>query len=168
MIPLPSMPYIVAIAAVVAGATGGWMFRGLVADKAIAKLEASISQERERYSKAAQEAEAKARKVEQQRVEELGKIEHDAAKRTRDLQIDAARARAAADSLRAHIARLAGSGSPASDSGVAVLGPSTEDAAPVLAVVLRESLERNLALAEFADAAHASGLACERAWGALK
>lgn len=167
MIPMPSIAVIGAVVAVMAGAAGGWMARGTVADRQIAELQAQVAQERQRHADAARAAEAKARAVEQRRVEELGRIEHESAKRTQAVQVDAAAARRAADSLRQHIAALAASHQAPSDSAPADSSPSADPAVGVLAVVLRESVERNIKLAEFADAAHGAGLACESAHQAL-
>jgi hypothetical protein len=170
MIPLP-MPYLIAgtaLAALLAGSVAGWTARGVIADRAVAELQTLQAQERQRHADAARKAEADARAVEQQRVEKLAGIEHESAKRTRDLQIDAARANAAASSLRQHIARLAGGGEAPGDSGTASVGEATSGTGLVYANVFGQVIERSVQLAEFADRAHAAGLACEASYQALR
>ncbi len=160
---------VVALTAVIAcfvGASGGFLARSVIADRDMAEVKALHAQERQRYAEAAQAAEQKARQVEQERVEALGRIESEAAKRTQDLQADAAAARRAADSLRQHIARLAGqtaSNPAATDSGEATTGPGL-----LLTDLFSRTLDRTVELAEYADRARTAGLACEAAYQALR
>ena len=170
MMPL-STPYLIAVVAVVgvlAGAAGGWSARGVVADRAVAEMQASIAQERQRNADAARAAEARARETEQRRAAAVERIERESFQRNQTLAADAAAARRAASSLREHIGRLAASGAAASDSGTAGSGPPADPASGMLAVVLGQAVDRAAELAAFADAAHSAGLACERAWETLK
>jgi hypothetical protein len=170
MIPLSS-PYllaVVAVAGVLAGSFGGWTARGVVADRAIAELQVAQAQERQRSADAARAAEAQAREVEQDRVKKLEAIENEARTRTASLAADAAAARRAADSLRQHIARLAAGGQTASDPAPAVSGPPAAGPGLVLAELLIRSVDRTVELAAAYDAANAAGLACERAYDAVR
>jgi hypothetical protein len=170
MIPL-STPYLIAIGAVVtflAGAAGGWAARGVIADRAVAELQASIAQERQRSADAARAAEARARETEQRRAAAVERIERESFQRNQTLAADAAAARRAADSLRQHVARLAAGGQTASDPTPAGSSTPADPASGMLAVVLGQAVDRAAELAAFADAAHSAGLACERAWETLK
>lgn len=151
-----------------AAAAGGWMARGWKADRDIAELQALHAQERERHANAARAAEAKAREIEQSRQLSIERIERESFSRNQAIQADAASARAAADSLRKHIARLAGGGSASSDSGAADISTTAAGTGLVLADVLGRSVDRTVELAAFADAAHAAGLACERSFQAVR
>lgn len=169
---LPPMPILIAagaLAAVLAGSAAGWSARRVIADRDIAELQAAQAQERERHADAALAAEAQARATEARRVEELGRIEHDAAKRTAAVQADAGRARAAADLLRQHVARLAASGGSApGDPAAAPSGEAATGPGLVLAELFGRADDRAGELASWADAAHSAGLACERAYDAVR
>ena len=170
MIPLP-MPCLLAgtaLAALLAGSVGGWTARGVIAERDIAEVHALQAQERQRHADAARKAEADARAIEHERVASIERIERESFKRNQALQADAASARLAADKLRKHIARLAGSSSATSDSGAASVGEATAGTGLVYANVFGQVIERSVQLAEFADRAHAAGIACEASYQALR
>ena len=166
--PTPMLLLAGALAAFLAGSAAGWSARAVIADRAVAELQASIAQERQRHADAARAAEAKARLTEQARAASIERIERETFTRTQALAADAAAARRAADSLRQHVARLAGRGAAADDPGPAGLGTPAAETSNLLAVVLAESVERNLILAATADAAHSAGLACVKSYEALR
>ena len=80
---------------------------------------------------------------------------------------DAVAARASADGLRADVARYRAAARAAQHSGTATSGPTTGDALDLLADLFSRADTRAGELAEFADAAHAAGLTCERSFDAL-
>ena len=80
---------------------------------------------------------------------------------------DAGAARAAADSLRADVARYRAAARAASNPGSATAGPAAADALDLLADLFSRADQRAGELAEFADAAHAAGRTCQRSYDAL-
>ena len=80
---------------------------------------------------------------------------------------DAAAARAAADGLRADLARYRNSARAASHPCAAAAGPPASDALDLLADLLTGADEAAGELAAAADLAHAAGLTCERAYDTL-
>ncbi|ARU06130.1 hypothetical protein CCO03_16925 [Comamonas serinivorans] len=95
-------------------------------------------------------------------------------KETQDGQdrIDAARrdaigARAAADGLRADLARYRAAARATQDPCAAAAGPPASDALDLLADLLTGADEAAGELAAAADLAHAAGFTCERAYDAL-
>jgi hypothetical protein len=160
---------IVALTSALISGLGGWLVRGNIADRDVAKLQATHAQERKQFSDAARLAEAKARATEQRRVTDLEAIQNEANKRTAALQADVVSARAAADSLRKHVARIAAArGGPASDSAASASSQTTAETGSLLSDVFVESIDRVVELAAYADAARAAGLACEQAYEAVR
>lgn len=90
-----------------------------------------------------------------------GQARKDAARR------DAAAARTERGRLLADLARYRAAARAAADSGAAAAGPAAGDALDLLADLLGRADARAGELAEFADAAHAAGLTCERSHDAL-
>ena len=90
-----------------------------------------------------------------------GQTRIDAARR------DAGAARAVADSLRADVARYRAAARAASNPGSATAGPAASDALDLFADLLSRADARAGELAEFADAAHAAGITCQRSYDAL-
>ena len=80
---------------------------------------------------------------------------------------DAVAARVSADGLRADVARYRAAARSATNSGVAAAGPTASDALDLLADLFGRADEAAGELAEFADAAHAAGLTCQRSYDAL-
>ena len=80
---------------------------------------------------------------------------------------DAAAARTERERLLADVARYRAAARAASGSGAATSGPTTGDALDLLADLFSRADQAAGELAEFADAAHAAGLACERSYDAL-
>lgn len=80
---------------------------------------------------------------------------------------DAAGARTERDRLRADVARYRAAARAASNPGSATAGPTTADALDLLADLFSRADARAGELAEFADAAHAAGLTCQRSYDAL-
>ncbi len=157
-----------AIAALLAGSVAGWTARGVIADRNMAEVQALHAQERQRHADAARKAEADARAVEQARTAKLEAIQNEADKRTAALSRDADAARRSADSLRQHVARLAGSYQAASDSGVASSSEATAGPGLLLTDLFSRTLDRTVELAEYADRARTAGLACEQAYEAVR
>lgn len=82
---------------------------------------------------------------------------------------DAARARAALDGLRRQLAAVASTDSPAATGAEpADTGPATSATGDVLADMLGGGGAALVELAQFADAAHAAGVTCERSAAALR
>ena len=80
---------------------------------------------------------------------------------------DADGARTERDRLLADVARYRASARASQHSGAATAGPTTSDALDLFADLLSRADQRAGELAEFADAAHAAGLTCERSYEAL-
>lgn len=113
-------------------------------------------------------AQERARAEEQRRRREHEQIAQQTAERIRQAQADAARAAAAAGRLRTHVATLAAACGASADPAVA--GSSETAAGPglLLADLFSRADDRAGELARFADSAHAAGVACERAYEALR
>ncbi|MBF5006827.1 DUF2514 family protein [Diaphorobacter caeni] len=80
---------------------------------------------------------------------------------------DAAAALTERERLLAEVARYRAAARAAQHPGAAPSGPATGDALDLLADMFTRADERAGELAEFADAAHAAGLTCERSYDAL-
>ena len=80
---------------------------------------------------------------------------------------DAVAARASADSLRADVARYRAAARSATGTSATAAGPTTSAALDLLADLFGRADEAAGELAEFADAAHAAGLTCQRSYDAL-
>ena len=159
---------IATLSALLTGLGAGWLARGVIAERDMAEVKSLHAQERERHAQAAQQAEAKARLTEQARVAAIERIEHETFTRTQAIQADAAAARRSADSLRNHIARLAGSGSAPSDTAAAPSSEAATGPGLVLTELFSRTLDRTVELAEYADRARTAGLACEAAYATLR
>lgn len=99
-----------------------------------------------------------------QTTQTLAGISQDAKQSSDKAHADARAADIAADGLRKRIAELVAA---ARNSAPVGGSPSAGDPIGVLADVLSRADERAGKLAEFADAAHIAGLACERSYDAL-
>ena len=80
---------------------------------------------------------------------------------------DADGARTERDRLLADVARYRAAARAASNPGAPTAGPTTGDALDLFADLFSRADARAGELAEFADAAHAAGLTCERSYDAL-
>ena len=80
---------------------------------------------------------------------------------------DAVAARTERDRLLADVARYRAAARAASYPGARTAGPTTGDALDLFADLFSRADARAGELAEFADAAHAAGLTCERSFDAL-
>ena len=80
---------------------------------------------------------------------------------------DADGARTERDRLLADVARYRAAARAASNPGAPTAGPTTGDALDLFADLFSRADARAGELAEFADAAHAAGLTCERSFDAL-
>lgn len=153
----------------VVGAGGAWVVRGWQAG-------AQLQTERAAYARALADAEAAttravedARTKEQRRADAVQEIADHAHAQLAAARADAGRARAAADRLR----RAADAYAAAVCGGAAADSPSTASSAPatgpglVLADLFGRADARAGELAAAFDAAHAAGVACERAYDAL-
>lgn len=136
-----------ALALLAAGAQT-WRLHALQRDVARAELE---------RAEAAREAERLARRSMETIADETDRTLARA-------RADAAAARSAADGLRV---AAASAGAACRDAGPAAPGAPASAAGLVLADVLGRAAERAAELAAAADAAHAAGSACERAYGAV-
>lgn len=157
------------IAAVVVGGSlvaGGWMARGVLADRKIAQIRADQAE------KIAQ-AEAAARAREHAIIDRTEEIVRDARQTVENLRADAAAAVVAADGLRVAAARYAARRCPAApvapaSGGAPAIVPSGMHDGDRLLRVLGELDGAAGALAAHADRARAAGLACERAYEAVR
>ena len=80
---------------------------------------------------------------------------------------DADGARSERDRLLADVARYRTAARATQHSGAPASGPTTGDALDLFADLFSRADQRAGELAEFADAAHAAGLTCERSYDAL-
>jgi hypothetical protein len=146
-----------ALAAVLVAA--GWIPRGWIAEREIAEL-------RESQARAQAQAIQAAREEEKRRAQAIQEVADEARERSAELARDAAAADDVSRRLRDHIFRLvaADAGSPAPSLG----GPPTGGAGLVFAQLLVRADDRAGELAAFADAAHAAGLACQRAYDKVR
>lgn len=101
-------------------------------------------------------------------AEKIEKVTQDAQATKKAQRADLDAAHAAAGRLRADLDRYRASAHAAAHSGTAAGGATAGDAIGVLADVLARADARAGELARFADAAHAAGVACERAYDAVK
>lgn len=118
------------------------------------------------YAKAIAEQKAADEQEEQRRNAELQKIQADAQQRIDAARNDAINAAAKSGRLQQQLANIRKQlvgystaesiGNPAADTGV------------LLAQLLSESVERNRQLADYADRARESGLACEAQYNSLR
>ena len=138
----------------------------------LARAQADHAQQVTAWQEAVARAEAHARHVEQQRAAEMEEIARDAQTRIDRARRDAAAADDVARKLRAHIALLVmpapSGGAPARDPAAAPAGTPAAGPGLMLAQLFRGADDRASELARWADQAHAAGIACERAYDALR
>ncbi len=115
----------------------------------------------------AAEFEARSRIEEQRRRDEMEQVTQHAEQQLATLRADAAAARGAAERLRRTLSELQ-QNSTRTDSSVTNTGASGRTSSGVLADVLAESVERNQQLAAEADRRRIAGLACEKAFDAMR
>lgn len=108
-----------------------------------------------------------ARIEEQRRTAAQTEIANVATKDAETARADARAADSVADRLRQRVAELVAAGRNPGNPTSAGAGPATGDPLDVLADVLGRADKRAGDLAEYADAAHIAGQACERAYDAL-
>ena len=153
----------------VVGAGGAWVVRGWQAG-------AQLQTERAAYARALADAEAAttravedARTKEQRRADAVQEIADHAHAQLAAARADAGRARAAADRLRSAATAYATAtcGGPAADSPAAPGSASAAGPGLVLADLFGRADDRAGELAAAFDAAHAAGVACERAYDTL-
>lgn len=108
-----------------------------------------------------------ARAEEQRRTEEQSRIADEARKDSDTARADANAAHAVAERLRQRLGELVAAGHAAGNSATAGPSQAAGDPLDVLADVLSRADKRAGELAEYADAAHVAGQACERAYDAL-
>ena len=159
---------ILAMAALLAGA--GWWARGIQAERDSALAAATHSQAMRAMADAAATASEHARATERAASDRIATISTQAHDALQTAHRDAAAADRVAGQLRQHIARLAApaAGGAAGDSGLAAAGPPAAGPGLVLADLFGRADDRAGELARFADQAHAAGLACERAFDAVR
>ena len=156
-----------AVAATVFAGVQTWRLHNLATD--YAQAQARHQQERAAAERAAHEAIAAYRVREQNLAAEFARLQGETRVQVERATRDAANARAALERLR-HAARAAAApdrGGAPPDTPTAVGGAPTAGAGLVLADVLGWCGARLVELGEFADRAHAAGLACERAYDAV-
>lgn len=102
----------------------------------------------------------------QRREEEKKAYEQDAQKRISQANADAATAAGSAGRLQQQIATIRKQLSDHSDA-IGISNP-TGTTSDMLAIVLSKSVERNVELARYADAARESGLTCQNQYNSLR
>lgn len=137
----------------------GWIPRGWIAERELAEL-------REAHAQAQAKSIQAAREEERRRITALEEVAHEAQKRSAELARDAAAADDVARRLRDHVFRLAAA--TAADPSAPGSGQATGGTGLVLAQLFSRADDRAGELAAFADQAHAAGLACQRAYEALR
>lgn len=159
---------ILALAALLTGS--GWWARGIQAERDVAHAAAAHAQALRSLADAATTASEHARAAERGASDRIHAIATEAHDAIQNAYRDAAAADRVAQQLRQHIARLVApaAGGAASDPGAAAAGPPAAGPGLVLADVLGRADGRAGELARFADQAHAAGLACERAFDAVR
>jgi hypothetical protein len=165
---LKALPWraIVTVAGAVCLFAVGWLVNGWRLGADIADLHAARQQDRaERAQQLAQAVEA-GRAEEQRRTAAQAGIANAAKKEAEDARADARAAHAAAVGLRQQASALAGRGDAVCAAAPGDSAPAF-DASRMLADVLSRIDERAGVLAEYADAAHIAGQACERSYDAL-
>ena len=171
-----------------AGAVAGALLAGGIQQTRVSTAKADLAQVREQHAKAVADAAtaqalANAQALEIERAltakeqalqATIDKQAEDARHAEQTRLADRAAADAAADRLRerlATITRAASAGARVqadTSASLAIERASAADTTRVLADVLQRASDRAGALADFADRAHAAGLACERAYGSAR
>ncbi|MCU0957821.1 MAG: DUF2514 domain-containing protein [Hydrogenophaga sp.] len=142
-----------------AGGAGAWWVRGQSADREVAEL-------REEVAVAREAAVSDALRLRQAQERAVEKVQSDAERTAAAARRDAAAAADLAGRLRQHVIALAIA--TAADPPAAGPGPATGGTGLVFADVLGRAEARLRALAGYADQARISGLACERAYEAVR
>ena len=163
---MPVRLIVAAIASAIVLALAGWWHLGQVkqAERAVHAHYAVVLADIRDKTAAAQ---AKFRATETAWQTRIEKETRDGQDRIDTARRDAAGARAAADSLRADLARYRAAARATAHSSAAAAGPPADTAIDLLAELFGGADTRAGELAEFADLAHAAGLTCERAFDAL-
>lgn len=158
---------LLASAALSAAFVAGSRYEGARKDVVIASMQADQARERER------EALAQVNAVDRARLEERAKRNaqqeaiNDAIKQRDQAQAAARAADAAGRELRARATALANAARRPAGAATVASCEAAENAAVVLADLFGRADARAGDLAEFADAAHIPGQACERSYDAL-
>lgn len=147
------------IAALLAGAAA-WNVQGWRYDAQIADIHRAQAQ-------ALADAQAQARAVEQQRAAAIEKVQDDAQEQIAAANADAAAASDAAGRLRVELEKLR-TRVAARRAGAAAGGPPAEDVVGLLAQLFSDADDAAGVLAKDLDASRAAGLACERAYDAMR
>lgn len=158
------------VAAIALAATHLWVYRlgGSAERTAHAETRTTIAQDQRRVAELNTQAIADARAEEARRADEMERIAREAQELLDRSRADAADAGAAAERLRRQLAAFTSAArATPTDPGAPASGQAAGDPIGVLADVLERVDRRAGVLAEFADRAHAAGLACERAYDAL-
>ena len=163
---MPVRLIVAAIASAIVLALAGWWHLGQVkqAERAVHAHYAVVLADIRDKTAAAQ---AKFRATETAWQTRIEKETRDGQDRIDTARRDAAGARAAADSLRADLARYRAAARATAHSSAAAAGPPADTAIDLLAELFGGADTRAGELAEFAYLAHAAGLTCERAFDAL-
>jgi hypothetical protein len=164
------------IAAVVIGGSlvaGGWLARGVIADRTVAQLRAEHAQQLAQAQTAARQAVEAARAREHDIIDKTEVIVREARETVEALRADAAAAVVAAGSLRDAAARYAARRCPAAPAapggrGQAAGVPGSMHDGDRLLRLLAELDASAGAMADHADRSRAAGLACERAYEAVR
>ena len=171
-----------------AGAVAGALLAGGIQQTRVSTAKADLAQVREQHAQAVADAalakaaaHARALEIERELTAReqalqatIDKQDQDARHAQAKHAADRAAATAAADRLRERLATITRSASAGarvqadSNSSAARERAAADATARVLADVLQRADDRAGALAGFADAAHAAGLACERAYGSAR
>lgn len=145
----------------------GWAVNGWRKDSVIAGIDADRARERRDQALSQVKAVDDARIEEQRRTAAQTEIANAAIQNAKAAQADARAADAARRELLARAAALANAARRPGDSNAVGGSAPAFNAADLLADVLGKIDQRAQELAEFADAAHIAGQACERSYDSL-
>lgn len=152
-------------AVVLAAAGGGvWLYGR---DQYSAGVQSEVARHELAMAQASAAAEQAARNEEARRAAAIEEIQRDAQTAVAAAQRDAAAADAVSDRLRAQLARLRADRA-AGDPVSTLRGPAGADALDLLAELFSRADGHAGELAAIADRARAAGLACERAYDAMR
>lgn len=166
---VPRLTLAVAVAAALAA--GGQTVRLYAERKRHAETRAEYAQAVTDWHRESARAVQAARDEETRRTEAVQGVADDAQKRLDGALADAGRARLERERLRKQLAGYAAhaaNGGACPGAAAAGAGPASGAAVDVLAELFSRADDAAGELAEALDAAHARGLACERAWAALR
>ncbi|MFS8930933.1 DUF2514 family protein [Cupriavidus taiwanensis] len=158
------------LAAAVLGAAlfaAGWTANGWRKDAEIGVINDDRSRERRDQAVAQVKAVEDARREEQRRTTAQTEIANAAIQKANAAQADARAADTARRELLARVTALANASRRPGDSGAGGGGAAAADAIHLLADVFGRADARAGELAQFADAVHVAGQACERSYDAL-